>query len=106
LLEQKAIPHAREELLQVLAAAEAAELEIRALEDRSTSYWLLQHLAHEKMTAVLNAIVLDRKGSMELEDYYLRGKLPDPGTAEPGSSVQVMIDHIDPVRADVRFKRA
>jgi exoribonuclease-2 len=106
LLQQKPIPHAREELLEVLAAAESAELEIRALEERSTSYWLLQHLAHEKMTTVLNAIVLDRKGSMELEDYYLRGKLPDPGTTEPGTTVQVMIDHIDPARAEIRFKRA
>lgn len=106
LLQQKPIPHAREELLEVLAAAEAAELEIRALEERSTSYWLLQHLAREKMIAVLNAIVLDRKGTIELEDYYLRGKLPDPGTAEPGDTVHVMIDHIDPARAEVRYKRA
>jgi exoribonuclease-2 len=105
LLQEKPIPHAREELLAVLAAAEAAEVEIRALEDRSTSYWLLQHLARERMTAVLNAVVLDRKGSMELEDYYLRGKLPDPGTVEPGTVVQVAIDHIDPAKGEVRFKR-
>jgi exoribonuclease II len=106
LLQQKPIPHAREELLEVLAAAESAELEIRAIEERSTSYWLLQYLAREKMSAALNAIVLDRKGAIELEDYYLRGKLPDPGTAEPGSSVQIMIDHIDPARAEIRFRRA
>jgi exoribonuclease-2 len=106
LLQQKPIPHAKEELLEVLAAAESAELEIRALEERSTSYWLLQHLAREKMTVALNAIILDRKGGMELEDYYLRGKLPDPGAAEPGSTVQVMIEHIDPARAELRFKRA
>jgi exoribonuclease II len=106
LLHGRPVPHAREELLEVLAAAETSELEIRALEERSTSYWLLQHLAREKMGSVLTAIVLDRKGAIELEDYYLRGKLPDPGTAEPGSSVQVMIDHIDPARSEVRFKRA
>jgi len=106
LLQQNPIPHVREELLQVLAAAESAELEIRALEERSTSYWLLEYLAREKMTGVLNAIILDRKGTMELEDYYLRGKLPDPGTAEPGSTVQVTIEHVDPARGEVRFKRA
>ena len=106
LLEGKAIPHAREELLHVLAAAEGAELEIRSLEERSTSYWLLKFLAHEKMGTVLNAMVLDRKGTVEIEDYYLRGKLPDPGTAEPGSVVQVLIDAIDPLRAEIRFKRA
>jgi exoribonuclease-2 len=106
LIRHQPIPHAREELLEVLAAAEAAEVEIRTLEERSTSYWLLQHLARERMNAVLNAVVLDRKGSMELEDYYLRGKLPDPGTVEPGTVVQVAIDHIDPAKGEVRFKRA
>jgi exoribonuclease-2 len=106
LLEGKPIPHAREELLHVLAAAEGSELEIRSLEERSTSYWLLKFLAREKMGTVLNAMVLDRKGTVEIEDYYLRGKLPDPGTAEPGSIVQVAIDAVDPLRSEIRFKRA
>jgi exoribonuclease R len=106
LLQHRPIPHGREELLEILAAAESAEQEIRAIEERSTSYWLLQYLAREKMSAVLKAIILDKKGSMELEDYYLRGKLPDPGTAEPGSIVQVMIDQVDPTRGEIRFKRA
>jgi exoribonuclease-2 len=105
LLQHQPIPHAREELLEILAAAESAEQEIRAIEDRSTSYWLLQYLAREKMTGVLNAVILDRKGSIELEEYYLRGKLPDPGTTEPGSVIQVTIDHIDPTRGEIRFKR-
>ena len=78
LLEGRPIPHTREELLRVLAVAEGAELEIRSLEDRSTSYWLLTFLARERMGVVLNAVILDRKGTVELEGYYLRGKLPDP----------------------------
>jgi exoribonuclease-2 len=106
LLHGTAIPHTREELLQVLAAAEAAELEIRSLEERSTSYWLLKYLARERMGAVLNAMVLDKKGIVELDEYYLRGRLADPGTAEPGAVVQVTIEEIDPLRAEVRFKRA
>ena len=104
-LQDKPIPHAREELLQVLAAAEGAELEIRSLEERSTSYWLLKFLAREKMGVVMNAMILDRKGTVELEDYYVRGKLPDPGTAVPGSTVQVTIDDIDPLKLEIRFKR-
>ena len=43
---------------------------------------------------------------MELEDFYVRGKLPDPGTAEPGNVVQVTIEHVDPIRGEIRFKRA
>ena len=106
LLEGRPIPHTREELLHVLAVAEGAELEIRSLEDRSTSYWLLTFLARERMGVVLNAVILDRKGTVEVEGYYLRGKLPDPGTEEPGSIVQVTVDGIDPIRAEIRFRRA
>ena len=106
LLRGQPVPHAREELLHVLAAAEGAELEIRSLEERSTTYWVLKYLAREKMGAALNAMVLDRKGTVELDGYYLRGKLPDPGTTDPGTIIQVKIDEIDPLRAEVRFKRA
>jgi RNase II-type exonuclease len=58
------------------------------------------------MGIALNAIVLDKKGTVELENYYVRGKMPDPGTTEPGQVVQVAIDAVDPLRADIRFKRA
>jgi exoribonuclease-2 len=105
LLRGETIPHAREELLRVLAAAEGAELELRSLEERSASYWLLNYLAREKMGVVLNAMVLDKKGIVELDGYYVRGRLPDPGTTEPGGIVQVTIDEIDPLRSELRFKR-
>ena len=104
-LQGRPVPHTPDELMRVLAAAEAAEQEIRSLEERSTSYWLLEYLAREKGSAALGAIVLDNKGTVELEEYYLRGKLPDPGTAEPGSSVQVMIAGIDPLKSEIRFRR-
>jgi exoribonuclease-2 len=105
LLKDKPAPHTPDELLRVLAAAEAAEQEIRSLEERSTSYWLLTFLSREKMNDVLNSVVLDNKGTVELEDYYLRGKVPDPGTMEPGNAIQVRIAHIDPLKSEVRFKR-
>jgi exoribonuclease-2 len=106
MLQQKPIPHTPDELLRVIAAAEGAESEIRSLEERSTTYWLLKYLAREKKGTVMNATVLDKKTSVELDEYYLRGKLIDPGTAEPGSAVQVTIDAIDPLRSEIRFKRA
>jgi exoribonuclease-2 len=105
LLRGKPMPHTREELLQVLATAEAAEMEIRSLEERSVNYWLLRYLHQEKMGISLAATILDRKGTVELDDYYLRGKLPDPGTLEPGTAIQVTIDNIDPLRAEIRFRR-
>lgn len=98
------IPHVREELLQILATAEAAEQEIRAIEDRSTHYWLLEYLSRYKKDQPLPAIVLDTKGSIELEDYYLRAKLASANKAKPGDTIQVQIESIEPSRGEVRFK--
>lgn len=99
-----AIPYTREELLQILATAEAAEQEIRAIEDRSTNYWLLEYLSRYKKDEPLPAIVLDAKGTVELEDYYMRAKIPAANKAKPGDTIGVRIESIDPARGDVRFK--
>jgi hypothetical protein len=58
------------------------------------------------MGAVLSAVAIDKKGTVELDEYYVRGRLPDPGTAEPGNTIPVMIDDIDPLKAEIRFRRA
>jgi exoribonuclease-2 len=99
------VPHPREELLQILATSEAAEQEIRSLEDRSTQYWLLEYLARHKKDETLNAIVLDAKGSIELEDYYLRSRLSTIRN-KPGDVIQVQIETIDPGKSEVRFRLA
>jgi exoribonuclease-2 len=104
MLSGAAIPHGREELLQILVNAETAEQEIRAIEDRSTNYWLLEYLARHKREESLSAIVLDAKGNIELEDFYLRSKLPTGNKLEPGQTVSVRIDTIDPAKGDVRFR--
>jgi exoribonuclease-2 len=98
------MPYAREELLNILATAETAEQEIRAIEDRSTNYWLLKYLARNKKEEVLSAVVLDQKGNIELEDYYLRSKIAGPGKQQPGDTITVRIETIDPARGDVRFR--
>jgi hypothetical protein len=57
----------------------------------------------------MNAVVLDRKGNIELEECYLRCRLQSPGgTAddEPGCVISVLIDTIQPDKGEVRFKRA
>jgi exoribonuclease-2 len=104
-LSNQPLPYTREELLRVLASAEAAEQEIRSIEDRSTSYWLLEHLALEKKGQALKAIVIDAKGNAELEDYYYRGKLTASSNVPPGSLIDVMVDSIDPVRGDIRLRK-
>ena len=106
MLRGKPVPYGREELLQILATAEATELEIRSIEDRSTNFWLLEYLAREKMGQTLNAVVLDQRGAFELEDVYLRGKITGGAGTEPGETVRVMIDSIDPMKGEIRFKYA
>src|SRR5438034_8949781 len=100
------VPYGREELLRILAGAEAAELEIRAIEDRSTNYWLLEYLARYKKGESLLAVVLDPKGNIELQDYYLRGRVSSPAKLQPGEVVHVRIETIDPAKGEVRFRIA
>src|SRR2546427_5404840 len=97
------VPYGREELLQILAAAETAEQEIRAIEDRSTNYWLLEYLARYKRGESLAAVVLDPKGNIELQDYYLRARV-GPVKLQPGDMVDVRIETIDPAKGEVRFR--
>ena len=100
------MPYAREELLQILVTAETAEQEIRAIEDRSTNYWLLRYLARYKKEEALSAVVLDQKGNIELQDYYLRSKVPGVNKQQPGDTINVRIETIDPSKGDVRFRTA
>jgi exoribonuclease II len=98
------IPYGREELLRILAGAEAAEQEIRAIEDRSTNYWLLEYLARYKRDEVFSAVVLDEKGNIELQDYYLRAKAPGLSKPPAGETIGVRIETVDPAKGEVRFK--
>lgn len=97
------IPHGRDELLQVLAAAEAAEVEIRQLEERSSQYWLLRYLARERVGVPLQAIVVDGKSHVELEDFYYRAKVAGTLKSKPGDRICVQIESIDPARAELRL---
>jgi exoribonuclease-2 len=113
-LKGQPFPYGREELLRILANAETTEQEIRSIEDRSTNYWILEYLSREKMGQPMNAVVLDRKGNIELEECYLRCRLQSPGATgpggtgndEPGRVISVMIDTVHPDKGDIRLKRA
>jgi exoribonuclease-2 len=105
LLSGAPIPHGREELLQILSSAEAAEQEIRVIEDRSTNYWLLEYLSRYKKEEPLRAVLLDSKGTIELEDYYLRAKIAAAiGRFQPGETITVGIESIEPANGEVRFR--
>jgi exoribonuclease II len=104
MLKGEPLPHGREELLQILTTAEMVEQEVRAIEDRSTTYWLLEYLSRYRKDEVLRAIAIDGKGAIELEDYYLRAKLSAPKKLQVGQTIGVQIESIDPARGEVRFR--
>src|SRR5262245_36869240 len=105
MLRGAAIPHGREELLRILVTAEAAEQEIRAIEERSTNYWLLEYLSRFKRDQQLPATVLDSKGNIELDDFYIRGKVATTSNKlQPGETISVAIESLDPAKAEVRFR--
>jgi exoribonuclease II len=98
------VPHGKEELLRIIAAAESAEVGIRQLEERSTQYWLLRYLGIEKRNEPLMAIVIDGKGSVELEDFYVRAKIAGL-KLPPGAQVTVRIESVDPAKGEIQLER-
>ena len=103
-LEGNSFPYDREELLGIITSAEAAELDIRRLEQMSTMYWILTYLSREKMGKSIRALVIDGNGTVELTDYLVRGKVSDGTQWQMGDEVTVEIESIDPARGDIRFR--
>jgi exoribonuclease II len=86
-----------EELLSVLANAEAADSELRELEQRSKRYWSLRYLERlgEKL---LPATVVREGASAELADYAVRGTLRGAPNLSNDSKIMVRIASLDPLR--------
>ena len=103
-LEGDRLPYDREELLTIMTSAESAELDGRKLEQAATTYWVLTYLANEKRDASLQAQVVDKKGTVELTDYLVRGRVSHTPDCQPGDEVMVSIESIDPVRGNIRFR--
>jgi exoribonuclease II len=104
-LQDRPVQHNREELQKIMATAESAEAEVRSLEERSSHYWLIQYLAQQPPGDPLSAMILDRKGTVELQDYYLRARIADSGSASIGDVVPVAIEHSDPLKGEIRLRR-
>ena len=98
-------PYGREELLEILTTAESAESEGRRLEQSSTTYWVLTYLSRYQQETPLEAIVMDHKGNVTLENYSVRGKTAGQHYDwNAGDRVKVMIDQVDPKGGTIRFR--
>jgi exoribonuclease-2 len=87
----------REELLEVLAAAETVESEGRELERRARRYWTLVYLQRHALDGPLDATVMRDGGSAELEAFGVRGNLRGAPNLPPGTRVAVKVTRIDPL---------
>jgi exoribonuclease-2 len=103
-LERRSLPYEREELLELMTSCEARELEVRRMEQSSSAWWILTYLSRERLNEPLEAIVVDRKGTVELTDFLVRAKLRDREELVPGAIAQVEIESVDPAHGSIRLR--
>lgn len=92
----------------MLATAEAAEQEARALEQQANRYWALVWLSRQT-DQVFEALVVARRPAgyvVELQPYGLRGLLATGDVLVPGTLLEVRIEAVDPRRGSLRLERA
>jgi exoribonuclease-2 len=103
------VPYEREELLEILTMAEAAERDMRAIERQATRFWVLEYLARQPDDRVFEAVVLDKIGGgyiLELSEVFTPGYLPTGAGHELGARLRVRIEQVDPKRNVLRLKEA
>lgn len=87
-----------DELLAVLANAEAADSEMKELERRSKRYWSLRYLERLGGDEPLPAAAMREGATAELLDYAIRGTLRGAPTLANESKIMVRISSLDPLR--------
>jgi exoribonuclease R len=97
-------PYEPEDLLRLLANAEASEAEGRDLERRAKRYWTLRYLERHAMDRPLEAMVLRDGGSAELEAYGIRGSLDGAPNHANQAQARVRIVRLDPLRGWLRLE--
>jgi exoribonuclease-2 len=102
-------PYTREELLTVLATAEAVERDIRQVEMRSGRRWLLEYLLRYRPDEELEVLVLEATHGgyrVELVEWgalaFLASRIP----FDPGARVRTRIKEADPRRGRLRLRPA
>ena len=87
-----------EELMTVLANAEAAESEGKDLERRAKRYWTLRFLERNARGREFEAVALRDGASAELEAFAVRGSLHGAPSLASQSRIVVRIARIEPMR--------
>jgi exoribonuclease-2 len=87
-----------DDLLRILAGAEATETELRELERHAKRYWILRYLERNAVGQPLEAIVLRDGASAELDAYAVRGALRGAPNVASNARILAQIARIEPVR--------
>jgi len=102
-------PYTRDELLTVLATAEAVERDIRRVEMRSQRRWLLEYLLRYRPAEALEVLVLEPLHGgyrVELVEWGAPAFLASRTSLVPGTRLQARIQEADPRRGRLRLKPA
>ena len=91
-------PYEPEELLHLLANAEASEADGRELERRAKRYWTLRFLEQSAIGLPLEATVTRDGTSAELDAYGIRGTLNGAPNVVSQARIVVQIARLDPLR--------
>lgn len=97
-------PYEAEELLRLLANAEACEAEGRELERRAKRFWTLRYLERHSMDRPLEATVLRDGAGAELETYGIRGMLDGAPNLAGQARALVRIIRLDTLRGWLRLE--
>jgi exoribonuclease II len=98
LAEPPTLAYQADELLTVLANAEAAEAEGKELERHAKRYWILRYLERNALGLPLEAIALRDGASAELDAYAIRGSLHGAPNLTSQSRIMVRIARVEPLR--------
>ncbi|HXW84509.1 MAG TPA: RNB domain-containing ribonuclease, partial [Candidatus Binataceae bacterium] len=93
-----ATAHSVDELLTVLAGAEAAEASGRELERRAKRYWTLRYLEQYSRGELLEAFATREGQTAELADYVLRGTLRGAPNLPEFAPIITRLGRVDPLR--------
>jgi exoribonuclease-2 len=99
-------PYTGEELLKVMATAEAAEQEHRRIEAAVTARWALEHVARLPEQRGLRGIVVGEVGGgykVELQCCGAQGLLVTKGRYDLGQEVAVDVKSVQPRRGSLRL---
>lgn len=103
LAEPPSVAYQADELLKLLANAEAADAEGKELERRAKRYWTLRYLERHATGRPLNAVALRDGASAELDAYAVRGTLHGAPNLASQSRIVVRIARVEPIRGWLTF---